>query len=102
MNDRANFKEDLGGEIAAWIGMDWSDAEHALMEYNVSSGKSESYTLKNKPESIQEWLRKLRERYCGSKVAVVLEQSRGPLLYSLMSCEFIVLYPVNPQALASY
>ena len=51
---------------------------------------------------MQEWLIQLRNRYGGKRVAVVLEQARGGLIYALMSTDFLVIYPVNPQSLAKY
>lgn len=89
-------------EIAAWIGLDWADKEHSVALYDVGTGRTELYTIKHTAEALQEWISGLRARYGGRKVAVALEQSRGPLLYALMKWEFIVLYPVNPQSLANY
>jgi transposase len=100
-NQTSNTSE-ANEQIAVWVGLDWADKEHSVSVYEVASGKRESYTLKHTAEALQEWLLRLRVQYSGAKVAVVLEQSRGPVLYALMSCEFIVLYPVNPQSLANY
>lgn len=88
--------------LVAWIGLDWADNQHQISSYDIASGRIETYTLKHTPETLQQWLNDLRKRYNGGKVAVVLEQSRGAVLYALMSSDFVVLYPVNPQALASY
>lgn len=89
-------------QLVAWIGLDWADNEHQISSYDIASGQVETYALKHTPETLQRWLDDLRKRYTGGKVAVVLEQSRGAVLYALMSCDFVLLYPVNPQALASY
>jgi transposase len=89
-------------ELVAWIGLDWADNQHQISIYDIGSGEVENYGLKHSPETLQRWLDDLRKRYNGGKVAVVLEQSRGAVLYALMNCDFVVLYPVNPQALASY
>ena len=89
-------------EIAAWVGLDWADKEHKISLYETGTGRVEASTLKQTAEAIQEWLAELKARYNGAKVAVVLEQSRGAVINALMDCDFIVLYPVNPQALHSY
>lgn len=89
-------------QLVAWIGLDWADNQHQISSYDIAIGQVETYTLEHSPESVQHWLNDLQKRYNGGKVAVVLEQSRGAVLYALMSCDFVVLYPVNPQALASY
>ena len=89
-------------EFAAWIGLDWADQKHQIALYDVASSKVELHTLKSSPEGMQEWLASLRTRYGGAKVALVLEQSRGSVLYALIGYDFVVLYPVNPQALSNY
>jgi transposase len=89
-------------EVAAWIGLDWADQKHQIAEYTVSTGRMSSYIVNHQPEDLQSWLGELRARYGGARVAVVLEQSRGSLLYALMACDFLDLYPVNPQSMASY
>ena len=38
----------------------------------------------------------------GKPVAIMLEQSRGPLVYALMFRENVLLYPVNPKQLVRY
>jgi transposase len=88
--------------IAAWVGLDWADQQHQVCLYDVATSQVESSRLEQSAEALQEWLGQLRARYGGAKVAIVLEQSRGPVLYGLMSCDFVVLYPVNPESLANY
>src|SRR5262245_33493078 len=54
------------------------------------------------PEALEAWATALRTRFAGQKIAVCLEQSRGPLLYALLKYDFLVLYPINPATLAKY
>lgn len=89
-------------ELAAYIGIDWADQKHDICLQETGSNQIESLQLDHKPDSISNWVSQLRERFQGKPIAIALEQKRGGLLYSLMHYEFIVLYPVNPQALASY
>lgn len=49
-----------------------------------------------------QWVSGLQQRFPGRRVAIALEQSRGALIYALMSYEFLVLYPINPKALANF
>ena len=51
---------------------------------------------------LSQWINELQQRFAGQQVAVALEQTRGALIYALMSYEFFVLFPVNPKALARY
>jgi transposase len=89
-------------EIVAWIGLDWADESHQVSEYTVETGNREGYAVPHTAESLQEWLNQLRQRYSGKRIAVVLEQAGGGLIYALMSTDFIEIYPVNPQSLAKY
>ena len=88
--------------IRAWIGIDWADEKHDVSLYDVTTGKREALVVRQTPEALQEWLGQLRSRYEGGYVAVVLEQGRGGLLNALMSCEFLVLYIINPKSLSSF
>lgn len=38
----------------------------------------------------------------GGSIAVMLEQSRGPLIYALMFRKDVLLYPINPKQFARY
>src|SRR5215467_6320641 len=89
-------------EIVAWVGLDCADKEHRVSMYDVATGQVEDRELKQSGEELQQWMGELQKRYDGGKVAVILEQSRGGVVYGLMGYGFIVLYPVNPQSLASY
>ena len=48
------------------------------------------------------WVAQLRERFGGRPVGIAIEQRRGAVIHALMQYEFLVLYPVNPKALARY
>lgn len=88
--------------VAAWVGLDWADPQHLVCLYDVGTGQTELSRLEQKPEALQNWLGQLRQRFGGQPVAVVLEQARGAVIYALLSVDCLVLYPVNPQSLASY
>ena len=68
----------------------------------MGTGSKEHYAVQHSGESLQEWLIQLRNRDAGKRVAVVLEQARGGLIYALMSTDFLAIYPLNPQSLAKY
>src|SRR5437016_288527 len=88
--------------VAAWIGLDWADQQHVGCLYDVASGQQEAFSLESSAEAIPLWLAQLRQRYGGRRVAIVLEQRRGALIHALLGCEFVILYPINPQSLAKY
>lgn len=45
---------------------------------------------------------RLRQDYPGVRLAVCIEQSRGPVIYALMKYDFVVIYPINPRSLADF
>jgi transposase len=102
MNSEENSKADERIELAAYIGLDWADKQHAISLRAAGSKKVERLKLANNPEAIMEWIAELRTRFKGAKVGIALEQSKGPVISALMCHEFIVLYPVNPSTLARY
>jgi transposase len=89
-------------QFAAFIAIDWSDAKHDVCLVDASTSKKESFVLKHTPEELAAWATALRTRFAGRKIAVCLEQSRGPLIYALLQYDFLVLYPINPATLAKY
>jgi len=89
-------------EYAAFVGLDWADQQHAVCVQAAGHTKVETYSLKQTADALAEWVIGLRSRFEGRKVAVALEQSKGALIYHLMSYDFLVLYPVNPLTLKQY
>lgn len=92
----------LVGEFAAIIGIDWADQKHDVFIIETETLARQHRVLSHTAETLHAWVAELRQRFGGRKVAVVLEQSKGPLIYALMSDEFLVLYPINPKCLADF
>lgn len=89
-------------EFAAIAGIDWADRKHDICLQAAGSTKREFCVLAHRPEAIAQWAEGLRERFGGRPVAVCLELAKGPLVYALQRCPFLVLFPVNPATLAKY
>lgn len=89
-------------ELAAVVGIDWADREHAVCLKESGATGFEHSRLPQKPEALAVWALSLRERFGGRPVGVCLEQSRGPLVYALSSYPWLRLYPINPKSLARY
>jgi transposase len=89
-------------EFAAFVGLDWADQTHVVSLQESASSKVERFSVEHQPEALTTWISSLRTRFGGHKVAVALEQRRGALIYALMSYDFLVLYPVNPDMVARY
>ena len=99
---RTGKSENEVGTIAAFVGIDWADKQHEVRMFVVETGQEETLKLKQEAESLTDWVQGLRERFGGRRVAIAVEQRRGALVYSLMTYEFLILYPVNPATLSRY
>ena len=89
-------------DVAVYIGLDWGDRAHAVQLQPAAGGPVEQLTLEQRPHVLHGWVAQLRERFGGRPVGIAIEQRRGAVIHALMQYEFLVLYPVNPKALARY
>ena len=89
-------------EVVAWVGLDWADQQHEIRLQAVGSERIESGTVEQKPEALHTWVAQLRGRFPQGRIALALEQSRGAVIYALMTYDFLLLYPVPPKGLARY
>lgn len=89
-------------EIVASVGLDWAKDRHAVCLQAAHGNQVETAVLEHNPESLQEWVRRLRARFPTGKVAIALEQSRGAVIHAFMTYDFLVLYPIPPASLAAY
>ena len=96
------MNEDRNTALAGYVGIDWADGKHAVCLQAADSNAKEFSEIEQKPEALREWVAGLRTRFDGRPVGIILEQSKGALIYSLMAYDFLVLYPINPKALAKY
>ena len=72
-------------EFAAYIGIDWAEQKHACtLQSSTASGLEESELI-HKPEAVEAWATELYRRFGGRPIAIALEQSRGSLLFMLLS-----------------
>jgi transposase len=88
--------------LAAFVGLDWADDKHAVVLLAAGSQTQEHATLEHTPEALSDWVAQLHQRFPGGKIAIILEQSRGSLLYALLAHAHLVLYPINPQMAAQF
>ena len=52
-------------DVAAYIGLDWGDREHAVQLQPAAGGAVEQRTLEQRPEVLHAWVAQLRERFGG-------------------------------------
>jgi transposase len=88
-------------EFVALMSLDWADQSHQGC-LQAAGCDVEEFRLQQKPSEIQEWAGKLRARFKGGKIAVAIEQKRGPLIYALMKYELFVIFPLNTTAVKNY
>lgn len=84
-----------------FIGIDWADQKHDIHVID-REGKGFHQQLEHSAESIDAWVAEMLKLAGGQPIAIMLEQSRGALIYALMFRENVLLYPINPKQLARY
>ena len=89
-------------EWAALAAIDWGDQKNFWRLLPVGSGQVEQGELENTPEAVEIWAAELHQRFEGRPIALILEQSRGALVYMLSKYPHLRLYPVHPTTAARY
>jgi hypothetical protein len=89
-------------EWAAFAAIDWADQKNFWRLLPAGSRKSEAGELDSTPEAVEVWAANLQQRFGDRPIAVILEQSRGPLVYMLTKYPHLVLFPVHPTTAARY
>jgi transposase len=89
-------------EYAAFIGLDWGSEKHAFALQCAGSNEIEPGEIKQKPEEFHAWCLKLQDKFGGRPVALAIEQSKGAVIYALLSYSFVHIFRINPLSLASY
>lgn len=84
-----------------FIGIDWADKKHDVYVID-QQGNGCHQQIEHSAEAIDQWVAEKLEQAEGRPIAILLEQSRGPLVHALMFRENVILYPINPQQFASY
>jgi len=84
------------------IGLDRSDRKVDLHRIDLSTGLEETQSLRSEPETLQDWVTDLRERFPHRQVAVVFEQPANNIMAFLSVYDWITLYPINPISLQKF
>jgi len=87
---------------AAFVGLDWADRSHRVCLRAADSDRDEQRDLLHDPLTLHTWAHELRARFPQGKIAVAVEQSKGPVIYALMRHAHLELFPLNPARLAKY
>lgn len=89
-------------EFAAVIGLDWADKKHDVCLSVPGREGLEREVIVHHPAALEAWVARLRERFAGAPVALVVELEEGPIVSALLEHEFIVVFPVKPGTVARY
>jgi transposase len=89
-------------DIVLWSGIDWADEKHCLFTCLPDGSQRQMHWVEQKPQALDDFFLRWREKHPNGRLGVVLEQSRGALLYALLKYEFLCLFPVNPRCLADF
>ena len=81
-------------EASVVVGIDWADREHVAWVVDRRSGKATLERIEH--ERLHDYLAGLQGRAGGGRVAIGIEQSRGPVVWAMMAYEGIDIYPINP------
>ncbi len=84
-----------------FIGIDWADQKHDCYVID-RDGKGFHQEITHSPEDINSWVGEMLQLADGEPIAIMLEQSRGPLIHALMFRENVLLFPINPKQLFRY
>lgn len=86
--------------MSLWIGLDWADQKHDLSCHPTDGSAAFTRLLAQDPAELESFFLQLKNSY--PSIGLVVEQSRGPLIYALMKFDFITIYPVNPRSFAEF
>lgn len=84
----------------ALIGIDWADQTHA---WHLEHGDSQTAgTVEQDADAIDDWINRLRKDHPDCQFACAIETTKGALISALLQHEDIIIYPINPTAMAAY
>lgn len=89
-------------QFTAFVGIDWADQKHDISVAPSADGDPVHQVIAHTPETLRQWLGKLRQQYPEGQIAICLEQSKGALIFHLLGYDFLTLFPVNPKSLARF
>lgn len=92
----------MNEEFAAFFAIDWADEKHAFAYSGAGLSEVVEGTIKHNAKELEDLVLRLRKEFPKGRIAVIVEQSRGSLLYGLMKYDFLVLYLPNPKSFARY
>src|SRR6516165_3855295 len=63
--ERSHMKPQVSEAFAAFVGLDWADAKHAICLQAAGTVQRECLSLAHSPEAVHTWVQTLRMRFNG-------------------------------------
>ena len=89
-------------DIVLWMGIDWADQKHCLATCLPNGSQRQMHWVEQKPQALDDFFLRWREKNPNGRIGLVVEQSRGALLYALLKYDFLRLFPINPRCSADF
>lgn len=89
-------------QYAAFVGVDWADRKHDICVQANGSPRRELSVIEHTPKAIDDWALGLLKRFGDRPVALCCELKKGPLINALGKYPQLVIFPLNPAAVAKY
>jgi hypothetical protein len=99
---RSPMQPQASQAFAAFLGLDWADAQHDVCRQTAGTAQREFLSLDHRPAEMNAWGQTLRTRFNGQPVAVGLELTTGSIVSARRTSDFLVLLPVKPLTVAQY
>ena len=78
-----------GRKFKAYVGLDWADTKHDVCIQRAGETNRDFACIPHRVDKIEDWAVSLYRR-TGGPIAVVVELTRGPIVYALQKYGFIV------------
>jgi transposase len=78
------------------ISFDWAVNQHAYSWRDSISGAHENGQVSAKPELFKQWWQQLHERFSEHHFEVIVEMSKGALIWMIKDYDYVTIYPLNP------
>lgn len=84
------------------ISFDWASARHAFAWHDCVSNEHLEGYVDAQPSKVKDWIEALRRRFPAHRFEIILEMTKGPLIWQLKDYQFIDLFPLSPVASANF
>lgn len=84
------------------LSFDWASREHAFAWRDTATGNTDSGVVSADPERFRDWFDRLRQCFPGQPFEVIVEMSKGALIWMLKDYEEVTIFVLNPICSANF